>query len=279
MIAEPRNNLALGLPNTAAEKERKLKSMLKSMNNVVIAYSGGVDSTYLAHIATQEIGADAVCILGISPSLSAHQRNEALDTAEKLGLKLHTIETKEIEESAYRANAKNRCYFCKSELFAKLWNYAEKNNILYILDGTNADDLADHRPGRRAAEDKSVISPLADLDFSKKEIREMSKLHQLPSWDKPSSPCLSSRIAYGIPVNIDRLGKIEKAEEILRALGCREFRVRMHSEIARIELCEDDMPKLYNREAARRVTSELRKLGFKYITFDLEGFRSGALNE
>lgn len=279
MIAEPRNFPALTIPGTAAEKEQNLKLMLRSMERVVIAYSGGVDSSYLALVATQELGKNAVCILGLSPSVSAHQRIEAAETAAMFGFRLKTIETNEIDDTAYRANAKNRCYFCKSELFGKLQAYAEKNNIRYILDGTNADDLGDHRPGLRAAQEKAVISPLADLGFSKADIREMSRINHLPGWQKPSSPCLSSRIAYGVPVTIGRLGMIEKAESILRELGCREFRVRVHAEIARIELSEDDMPKISDRQVARDVAASFRKLGFKYVTIDLDGFRSGALNE
>lgn len=279
MIAEPRNFPALTIPSTAAEKEQKLRLLLRSLEGAIIAYSGGVDSSYLALVATQELGQNAACVLGLSPSVSAHQRNEAIQTASIFGFRLKTIETGEIDDAAYRANAKNRCYFCKSELFGKLRAYAEENNVRYILDGTNADDLGDHRPGRRAAQEKSVLSPLADLGFSKADIREMSRIHSLPGWEKPSSPCLSSRIAYGVPVTIGRLGMIEKAESLLRELGCREFRVRVHAEIARIELSEDDMPKINDRQAARSISTAFRKLGFKYVTVDLDGFRSGALNE
>lgn len=279
MIAEPRNIPALHIPCTSADKERKLILLLRSMDSAVIAYSGGVDSSYLAFVASGVLGENAHCVLGLSPSVSAHQRIEAVETARDFGFRFLTINTEEMNDPAYRANATNRCYFCKTELYGKLRDYAELNDIQQILDGTNADDLGDHRPGRRAAAEKSVISPLADLGFTKSEIREMSRLHGLPGWEKPSSPCLASRIDYGVPVTIKRLGMIEQAEELIRALGCKEFRVRAHGRLARIELCERDMPKLYDRQTARRIAVEFRKLGFKFITVDLEGFRSGAMNE
>ncbi|HSU25311.1 MAG TPA: ATP-dependent sacrificial sulfur transferase LarE [Pyrinomonadaceae bacterium] len=263
----------------ATEKERILRGLMREMRTVLVAYSGGVDSAYLALIATQELGKNAVSVLGISPSLSANQRSEAESTASGFAFNLQTIETAETANPNYAANPTNRCYFCKSELFGKLSSLAATLGLAYVVDGTNADDLRDHRPGRIAAGENNVRSPLAESGFSKTEIRERSRVHGLSTWDKPASPCLSSRIAYGVPVTIERLDKVERAEDFLRAEGFREFRVRVHGELARVEIAKGEMEKALNLEAAGKFAMTLRNIGFKYVTLDLEGFRSGAMNE
>ena len=249
------------------------------MGSVLVAYSGGVDSAYLALIATQELGKRATCVIGLSPSVSEFQRVEAATIARDFNLNFETIDTSELDDPAYRANAQNRCYFCKSELYGKLAKLAEDRAIAFVLDGTNTDDTGDHRPGRVAAEEKGVRSPLVEIGLTKGEIRNLSRELGLPSWDKPASPCLSSRIAYGVPVTIERLSKVEKGEEYLRGLGFREFRVRIHGDLVRLEISLGELRKALDLELAGKLTVAFRKLGFRYVTLDLEGFRSGSMND
>jgi uncharacterized protein len=189
------------------------------------------------------------------------------------------IETEEMENPNYQANPTNRCYFCKTELYGKLGKLAEEKKIKFVLDGTNTDDVGDYRPGKQAAKENNVRSPLIEAGLSKAEIRELSKNHGLPTWDKPASPCLSSRIAYGIPVTIERLSKVERGEEILRRLGFKEFRVRFHEELVRLEIAPSEMERALNLEITNLLAEEFRKLGFRYVTLDLQGFRTGAMNE
>lgn len=262
-----------------SEKEIKLRTMLRSMQTVLIAFSGGVDSSYLAHVANQELGSNAVCVLGLSPSVSRHQRSEAIGFARRYGLKFETVETAEIETAEYKANASNRCYFCKAELYKKLRAIAKERGIDQIIDGTNADDLTDHRPGRAAAAENDVASPLADAGITKDGVRALSRKLGLPTWDRPASPCLSSRIAYGTPVSIGRLTRIEKGEELLRGLGFIEFRVRVHSDLARIEIAKAEFDKFLHGDVIRDIADSFKKFGFKYVTFDLDGFRSGSMNQ
>jgi len=264
---------------TAEEKEQNLRRLMRRMRRVLVAFSGGVDSAYLALIARQEIGAAAVCITGISPSVSQTQREEARKIALDFNLNYQTIETEEVENPAYQANPTNRCYHCKTELYGKLSAIAQEKNIEFVLDGTNADDVGDYRPGKIAAQEKDVRSPLVEVGLSKDEIRQLSRAQNLPTWDKPASPCLSSRIAYGVPVTIERLSRVERGEEFLRQLGFREFRVRVHDEIARLEIAPAEMARALNIETTERMAAKFRALGFKYVTLDLHGYRSGAMNE
>lgn len=263
----------------AEEKEQRLRRLMREMRTVLVAYSGGVDSAYLALIATLELGENALCVTGISPSVSQIQRDEAAKIAADFSFNFQTIATAELENPAYQANPNNRCYFCKTELYGKLSVFAKERKIEYILDGTNTDDLGDYRPGKIAALEKDVRSPLIEVGLSKNEIRELSKKHRLSTWDKPASPCLSSRIAYGVPVTIERLSKVERGEEILRRAGFREFRVRVHDEIARLEIAPGEMTRALNLEMTENLAEQFRKLGFKFVALDLHGYRSGALNE
>jgi uncharacterized protein len=279
MIAQTRKVEARPISDSAAKKERELRALMRRHGRVLVAYSGGVDSAYLALVATQELRGGALVVMGLSPSVSAFQRSEAIKIAEENELNFFTLDTHELEDTSYSGNPANRCFFCKSELYEKLRAFANENGISAILDGTNAEDLGGHRPGRLAAEQKGVISPLAEIGFAKSEIRERSKYHGLGTWDKPASPCLASRIAYGVPVTIERLSRIEQAEDYLRSIGFVEFRVREHGDIARIEIARREMERIFDLEMTGRLAGVFRSFGFKFVTLDLEGFRSGAMNE
>lgn len=277
MIALQENAAAAAAKLTPADKERTLRSLIRKLQRVLVAYSGGVDSSYLAKIATEELGQDAICVIGLSPSVSKFQRDNAVRIAKSNGFNIRVLDTDELADPKYAANLGDRCYFCKSELYSKLAEVAADRDSV-ILDGTNANDLGDHRPGRLAASEHGVRSPLAEIGFTKHEIRELSKAAGLETWDQPASPCLSSRVAVGVPVTLERLSSIERAEAALRQMGFREFRVRVHGELARVEVSPAEFPAALDIELAGRIARELKVIGFKFVTLDLEGFRSGSLN-
>ena len=265
--------------NNPIVKEERLREIFRELESVVVAYSGGVDSSYVAYIANAELGPRAVCITGQSASLPAYQRAEIDRVVEKFGFQHEIIQTEELENPGYSANNPDRCFFCKDELYTKLESVARGRGIQNIVDGSTVDDLGDYRPGRRAATQHAVRSPLIEVGLSKTEVRELSRRATLPTWDKPASPCLSSRIAYGTTVTIERLSKVDRGEEILREFGFREFRVRHHDQLVRIEIAPAEMDRVLRKDLIDELARRFRQLGFKYVTLDLEGFRSGSMNE
>ena len=273
------HKLTCGPPMNTIAKEERLRELFRELESVIVAYSGGVDSSYVAYVANEELGSRAVCITGQSASLPAYQRAEIDRVVEKFGFQHEMIDTEELENPAYRANDANRCFFCKDELYSKLESVARTRGIKNIVDGSTMDDLGDFRPGRQAAAQHAVRSPLIEVGLSKVEVRELSQKATLPTWDKPASPCLSSRIAYGTTVTIERLSKVDRGEEILREFGFREFRVRHHDQLVRLEIAQSEMHRVLRKDLLDDLAKRFRELGFKYVTLDLEGFRSGSMND
>jgi uncharacterized protein len=261
-----------------ADKERALRDSLASLDSVIVAYSGGVDSAYLAYVASRTLGDRAVAVTADSPSYPERHRQLAIRIARDFGLRHEIIHTSELERPEYRANPTNRCYYCKHELYTHLARIAEQRHAI-VVDGNNADDRGDYRPGRQAAREFGVRSPLDDVDLTKDEIRELSRRAGLPTWDEPASACLSSRIPYHTDVTDEKLRTIERAEEALRALGFRVFRVRHHDELARIEIARNEMARALDPETAAAIVRALKAAGYKYVSLDLQGYRSGSLNE
>ena len=262
------------------EKYNLLQNMLKTYGKVVIAYSGGVDSTFLLKAVVDALGAENVlACIGISPSLAESQKNQALEMAKIIGVRVRQIQLDELDDAGYSANKADRCFHCKSHLYELLTKIAKDEEIEAILCGCNFDDKDDFRPGNRAARVFSVHSPLMEAGLTKDDIRELSRQLNLATADVPASPCLASRISYGLGITEQRLKQVEEAEDYLRSLGFVEFRVRHHGDMARIEVPASQIEKIISQQTRTKIIEKLKELGFKYVTVDLQGFRSGSLNE
>lgn len=265
---------------TAIDREQALIEWFRSFGSVAIGFSGGVDSSYLAAVAMDALGAErSLAIIGRSESFPDSQWRTARELAAQIGIPVAEIDTREMADERYAANPTNRCYFCKSELWTKLAPFARANDAECLVDGTNADDLSDYRPGAKAAQEHGVRSPLAELGMTKAQIRERSKVRGLPTWSKPASPCLSSRIPYGTRVTPERLQRIDRAETAIRDLGITgNLRVRDHGDIARIELDPGEIDRVCASPVAGQIAAAVQSAGFKRVAIDLAGFRSGSLN-
>jgi pyridinium-3,5-biscarboxylic acid mononucleotide sulfurtransferase len=259
-------------------KEQALFESLRSLKRVIVAYSGGTDSAYLAWAAHRVLGNDAVAITADSASIPASHKRDAEQFALECGFRHEYIETREFENPDYVKNDKDRCFHCKDELFVRLEDYAREAAYSHIVYGVNKDDLGDYRPGQRAAKMHEVKAPLVEAALSKAEIRELSRRAGLSTWDRPAAACLSSRVPYGTPVTVETIRTIEEGEEAIRLLGFRQFRVRFHGELVRIEVAKEEMTKALTAESAAAFSRIFKQLGFLYVTLDLEGYRQGSLN-
>ncbi|MGA8185651.1 MAG: ATP-dependent sacrificial sulfur transferase LarE [Terriglobia bacterium] len=259
-------------------KQKRLEGELKKLPSLIVAYSGGVDSAYLAYAAHQALGDRMLAVTALSASYSERDRREAEACVERYRLPHEFINTSELSNPDYRANNPDRCFFCKDELFSQLDQLATRRGFSAVAYGVNVDDQGDWRPGQQAARNHQVLTPLLDAGLTKTDIRELSRRVDLPVWDRPASACLSSRIAYGVEVTPERLAVVEKGEEALRALGFRQFRVRHHDKLVRLEISPEELPRALKPEMAAKFVEIFKPLGFNFVTLDLEGYRSGSLN-
>ena len=266
-------------PEVAAKRDRLIE-LLQGYGSCAVAFSGGLDSTVLAKAAHDALGEKAVAVTGVSASLAAGELDQCRELAKEVGIRHEILETDELSNPEYQKNDANRCYYCKTELFLQVEKLSQRLGVAVVCDGSNRDDRGEHRPGMRAAREQEVLSPLAECGFSKQEIRQLAAYWEIPIWDKPATPCLSSRIAYGEQVTAERLAMIDRGERFLRGKGFQPLRVRYHKgDLARIEVSADELGRFLDPAFRNEVVRELLEAGFKYVSLDLIGFRSGSLND
>jgi uncharacterized protein len=260
-------------------KFQKLQAILRATDGLLVAFSGGVDSTFLLKVAHMELGARAVAVTAASPTAAPGELEAAEELAKLIGCQHIIIASHELDNPAFSTNPVNRCYFCKDELYRICAETAARMDIPVIVDGTNLDDLKDHRPGLKAAKEWGLRHPLVEAELTKQDIRHYSRELNLPSWDKPAIACLSSRFPYGIEINAERLAKISACEQFLKELGFKQFRVRFHEDLVRIEVASEEMSRFYDVKTRAAVTSKFKEIGFSFVSLDLEGYRTGSMNE
>ena len=261
------------------DKLKSLQEYITSLESVAVAFSGGVDSTFLLKVSHDVLGDKAMAVTASSLSFPERELNEAKSFCEKNGIKQAVCLSEELEIEGFRHNPVNRCYLCKKELFTKILDIARKNNILHVIEGSNLDDLGDYRPGLQAIDELGILSPLRHCGFTKSDVREFSRELGLPTWDKPSFACLASRFVYGEEITAEKLIMVERSESFIRDMGFRQLRVRIHGNIARIEILPEDFEKLLREETRTRIYEALKGYGFSYVTLDMKGYRTGSMNE
>jgi uncharacterized protein len=278
MQSQESGNLTAMQQQDPNEKQEKLAARLQELGSVMVAFSGGADSAYLAWMAHRTLGERALAITALSPSFSAFDRQQAETFVREENLRHEFVETHEFENPLYVVNQADRCYHCKTELFGVLEKLRAARGFGAVTYGVNADDMKDFRPGHRAASESGVVAPLLDAGLTKAEIRELSRRAGLATWDRPASACLSSRVPYGMPVTVETLSRIERAENVLRDYGFRQIRVRSHGELARIEIAVEELPRALQGDMAEEIAERIRETGFMHVTLDPEGYRQGSLN-